>query len=272
MSKVPVVIVMGVAALVAALWAGLRIMPRPFGLPVAPGPEPVKVEIPAGLPPPVERFYRASFGEKIPVVDTVVMTGRGRIRPFGVWLPARYVFVHRAGRAYRHYFEVTFFGFPFMRVNEGIVDGKSFMEGPMGTYHDDTNTNQGANLALWAEATLFPSIFITDPRVRWTAVDEAAALLTVPCGSVPETFVVRFDPATGLIDMMEAMRYRDPGEGKAKILWITRNEAPDTLPGLKPAWIGSATWLDQGKPWAMLGIEKIALNADVGEYVVKRGY
>lgn len=88
----------------------------------------------------------------------------------------------------------------------------------MGTFHDDPNTNQGANLAVWAEAGWFPSIWLTNSQL-WQAVDENTALLFVPFEDQVENFVVRFNPQTGLIDTMEAMRYREAGEGKSKILW-----------------------------------------------------
>lgn len=152
------------AALLFVLWLGLRVQPRPFGLPALQQRETRTVPLPAGLLAPVERFYRTVYGEQVPVIETVALAGRGHMRPFGIWLPARFVMVHNAGRDYRHYFEATFFGLPFLRVNEGYLDGKSFFESPMGSYHDDPNTNQGANLALWAEGAWFPALWITDPR------------------------------------------------------------------------------------------------------------
>ncbi|MCE1196126.1 hypothetical protein LWX53_06470 [bacterium] len=166
---------------------------------------------------------------------------------------------------------MTFFGLPLLKVDEGYVDGASFMEGAVGNIHNDPNTNQAANLALWAEAGWFPSIWITDPKVRWTAVDATTALLSVPFERERETFVVRFDPATGLMSMMESMRYREAGESKRKILWITRNEkTPEALKG-KVFATASATWLDQGKPWAFFELEGAAYNADVEAYVKARG-
>jgi hypothetical protein len=219
----------------------------------------------------VERFYRIVYGNQIPVIESAVFTGRAAIRPFGVWLPARFVFIHEAGRNYRHYIEATFFGLPFLRVNEGYLDGESFFESPMGMYYDDANTNQGANLAVWAEAGWFPSIWLTDARVRWEAVDENTALLFVPFEDQVENFVVRFNPQTGLIDTMEAMRYRDSGEGKSKILWITRNEPGAFLPDTKISAVGSATWLDMGSPWAFFTLEEAVYNANVSEYIRARG-
>ena len=252
-------------------WLGLRVRPKPFALATLPQGELKTVPLPKGLPAPVERFYREVYGEQIPVIETVVITGRGRIRPFGVWLPARFIFVHNAGKDYRHYIEATFFGLPFLKVNEGILDGASFFESPMGNYHDDPNTNQGANLALWAEAGWFPALWVTDPRVRWQAVDAETAILFVPYEDGEESFVVRFNPQTGLVDQMEAMRYREAGEGKSKILWITRNEPDNFIPGTKISAVGSATWLDQGKPWAFFSVEEMAYNLDVSAYIRGRG-
>jgi len=263
-----------IAILLAALmllgWLGLKI-PKPFAMPSLPKADLDMLPLPSGLPAPVERYYRAAYGDQIPVVETAVLVGRGRIRPFGVWLPARFVFVHEAGKNYRHYIEATFFGFPLLKVNEGYLDGKSFFESPLGTYYDDPNTNQAANLAVWAEAGWFPSIWLTDPRAHWEAEDEHTALLFVPFEEQVEQFVVRFDPETGLIATMEAMRYREAGEGKSKILWITRNEAGGFLPGTKLSAVGSATWLDQGSPWAFFGLEETAYNVDVSAYIRARG-
>jgi hypothetical protein len=254
-------------------WLGLQIKPQPFPPYPKKTPELKTVPLPAGLPKPVERFYLTVYGDEIPVIETAVIQGRAVIRPFlNIPVPARFVFVHNAGKDYRHYIEATFFGLPLLKVNEGYVDGESFFESPMGTYTNDANTNQGANLALWAEAGWFPSIWVTDPRTRWESVDDNTALLYVPFEQGEENFVVRFNPKTGLIDTMEAMRYRDPGEGKPKILWITRNEAGKSIPGTNINAVGSATWLDQGRPWAVFTLEELAYNVDVSEYIRQRGY
>lgn len=189
-------------AFVLLLWLGLQIPPAPFTSPNLLAAGAKLIPLPANLPAPVERYYHTVYGEQIPVIETVVIAGRGRIRPFGVWLPARFVMVHNAGRDYRHYFEATFFGLPFLRVNEGYLDGQSFFESPMGTYYNDPNTNQGANLALWAEGGWFPGLWLTDPRAKWEAVDECTTLLRVPFENQTETFTVRFNPETGLVDLM----------------------------------------------------------------------
>lgn len=254
-------------------WLGIKIRPKSF----APFPEETQplqtVPLPAGLPAPVDRFYHIVYGEEIPVIDTVVIQGRGVLKPFmNIPIPARFVFVHRAGMDYRHYFEGTLFGFTFLAVNEGYLDGASFFESPMGKYHDEPNGNQGANLTLWAEAIWFPAIWVTDARTHWEPIDENTALLYVPFEEGEENFLVRFNPETGLIDTMETMRYRDIEGGKAKILWILRNELTQPVAESNASPVGSAMWLDQGSPWAYFTVEELIFNVDVSTYIRHRGY
>jgi hypothetical protein len=253
-------------------WLGLQFKPASFPVYNAQTPEFKTIPLPDNLPAPVERFYRAAYGENIPLVQSAVFQGHAIVRPFmNIPLPARFIFVHNAGKEYRHYFEATWFGIPIMKVNEGYVNGASFFEAPVGKTYDDPATNQAANLAVWAEAGMFPSVWLTDPRVRWEAIDEKTALLFIPFEDRIENFVVRFNPETGLIDTMEAMRYREAGDQAKKILWIATNEKGPNLPGANISSVGSATWLDQGKPWATFTIEEAHYNADVSEYIHQKG-
>ncbi len=246
-------------------WLGLTIKPRPFAKKKFSQTETTTISLPEGLPSPVEKLYKTVYGEQIPVIETVVITGRGRMRPFGIWLPVRFIMVHQAGKNYRHYFETTFFGIPFLKINEGYIDGKSFFESPMGTYYDDPNTNQGANLALWAEAGWFPALWVTDPRSRWKPVDDHTAVLFVPFQDQEESFIVRFNPYSNRIDLMESMRFKTPKD-QNKVLWITNEVHMDNQPS-----VSYATWLDAGKPWASFTLEDIQFNMDVSTYIRARG-
>ena len=270
--KMLLIIVCILAALFVLGWLGLQIKPKPFSAYPEKTPELKTIPLPQGLPAPVERFYKTVYGENIPVIETVVIKGRGDLSPFGIKLPARFLFVHNAGKDYRHYFEATWFGMPFMKVNERYLGGKSLFELPVGDpIVNDASTNQAANLAVWAEAAWFPSIWLTDPRVRWEAVDEKTALLFVPFEGHEENFVMRFNPETGLLDSMEAMRFRDPGPQAKKILWITRNIEGKKIEGTQLDTVGSATWLDQGKPWAIFTLEEVNYNVDVSKYIQQKG-
>ena len=108
-----------------------------------------------------------------------MISGQGRLRVMGITFPARFRFTHIAGKNYRHYIETTFFGLPVMKVNEHYLDGRSRLELPFGV-SEGPKVDQGANLALWTEAVWMPAVWVTDPRVRWEAVDEYSAVLVVP--------------------------------------------------------------------------------------------
>ena len=252
-------------------WLGLQIKPRPFPSYPAQRSTLETVDLPANLPDPVEQFYVTVYGDKIPIIQSAVITGRARMRLFGITFPARFRFTHIAGQDYRHYIETTIFGIPIMKVNEHYLDGKSRLELPFGVTENEPKVNQGANLALWAEAIWFPSVFITDPQVRWLPIDEESALLVVPFGEKEECFIVHFDPDTGLLHTIESMRYKDAAS-EDKTLWL--NEAlewkainGDTLPGT-----GTVTWFDEGSPWAVFTVEEISYNMDLSEYIEASGY
>jgi hypothetical protein len=192
----------------------------------------------------VARFYRQTYGEQVPVIRTAVITGRGTLRLNGLTLPVRFRFTHDAGRSYRHYIEATIFGLPLLKVNEYYVNDQERMVFPWGVQEGNPRLDQGGNLGMWAEMLRwFPASLLTDPRVRWEAVDAETALLVVPFKEEQERFVVRFDPASGQIRYWEVMRYKD-GNGD-KTLWV------------------NGAWFEDGRPWAAFDSEEVVYNVAV---------
>lgn len=259
-----------VAGLVGLGWVGLSVKPAPFAAVPQPSTVSETVPLPAGLPAPVERYYRQLYGDRIPVFKTVVISGRATMRPFGpVALPARLRFTHVIGQSYRHYFEATIFGVPVMKVNEHYVDGKGRLDMPWGV-EEGAQIDQASNLTMWAELTALPAVFLTDPRVRWEAVDDETALLVVPFGEAEQRFVVRFDPATGRPWLLESMRFKGSSD-TSKTLWLNEGSGWTTLRGQTLAADGSVTWGDDGKPWLRMTIEDLAYNVDVDTSLAARG-
>lgn len=161
-------------------------------------------------------------------------------------------------------------GLLILKVNEHFLDGQGRLELPFGVVENELKVDQGANLALWAESVWLPSLFVTDPRVRWQAVDGNTAVLYVPFGAEEEQFIVRFDPDTGLITRFESMRYK--GEtAVGKTLWINEAIQWGELDGRIVLLEAALTWYDDGSPWASFEVEELVYNADITDYIRATG-
>lgn len=272
MIKVALIVVAVLVGLVLLGWIGLHVKPAPF--PAFPQAS-VNIEtvpLPDGLPAPVERFYRQVYGDRIPLITSAVLSGRGTLRPVMMFpaFPSRFRFTHNAGQDYRHYLEITMFGQPLIKGNEHFLDGKGHLDlGPIGI-SEGAHVDQAGNLGLWAESVWLPAILLTDPRVRWEAVDDVTALMVVPFGDEEEHLVMRFDPDTGMLRFLEAMRYRDSVE-QGKILWICEALDWQTIDSYTLPAVGRITWFDHGAAWAIFNVEDVVYNVDVQDYIRQVG-
>lgn len=256
-------------ALVVIGWAGLRITPRPLAESGLSPSEPDRVPLPEDLPAPVARFYRELYGDTVPVIDTAVISGRGTMRISGLTLPVRFRFTHRSGQAYRHYIETTFYGARILTVEESYLDGSARLELPFGV-SEGPKIDQGANLALWAEAVWMPAVWVTDPAVSWRGVDDRTAELVVPFGDEQQVLVARFDPGTGLLDSLESMRFKGE-DSERTISWLNEVDEWAVLDGRMLPVLASLTWEDEGTPWAVLRTEEVLYGVELPDDLGGRG-
>ena len=261
LGKVMIGVAGGLAAMAGIGWAGLQVAPSNLPAPVDKRQDLGSVEIPTDLPGPVRRYFQVSLGQPAPRIESLVVYGRARAN-FGIWLPLRYRLVHRPGYDFERYMEVTWFGLPVLKAIDRYVDGTG-MTGPVGKAATGPAVDQGANMILWAEAPLMPSLWITDRRIRWEAVDDTTARLVFPFGNEEDELIVHFDPESGLITHMTALRYRDEQSGKTP--WRVDFTSWQTANGVKmPARI-AVTWEDQGEPWSTWDIEQVFWNVNISK-------
>lgn len=263
------IVIAALLVLVLAGWVGLQIKPDSFPALEQPPGNISSVPLPDDLPPPVERFYRQLYGEDVPVFETAVVTGHMQMRVQGITFPGRFRFIYQAGQGYRHYIEATLFGRPLLKVNEYYLDGRARLELPFGV-SEGSQVDQAANLGLWAEAVWFPAIWLTDSRVSWQAVDTDTAILIVPFGDDQQHFVARFNPETGLLHMLESMRYKAQDDA-AKTLWLNAVQDWGEINGTNLPTTGALTWLDEGKPWAVFEVTDVRYNVAVEEAIRTTG-
>ena len=98
MGRILVRIAAALAALVGLGWLGLQVKPRPLAPYTAPEPALATIPLPAGLPTPVERYYRGLYGDEVPVVTSAVVTGRMWLRPWASPCPGAFASSTRRGR------------------------------------------------------------------------------------------------------------------------------------------------------------------------------
>jgi hypothetical protein len=223
------------------------------------------VAIPEGLPEPVRRYVQVAFGERVPRIESMTTWGRARAN-FGVWMPLRFRLYHLPGRAFRREMEVTWFGIPVLHALDSYIDGKG-MTGPVGQLESGPKVDQGANLILWAEASFMPSLLISDPRIRWEAIDATSARLFFPFGSGEDEMIFHFDPQSGLITRTFALRYR--GSDGEKAPWHAEILSWQTIDGMQIPREVAVTWEDDGSPWSIWTFEGVVWNTDVSKQITQ---
>jgi hypothetical protein len=260
------IIVGAIAGVALLVWIGTRIFPGEFASYPEESQPPEMQSLPPDLPGSVRRFYQVLYGPEIPRFHSFILSGRGKLRFNGLTFPARLRFTHQAGKGYRHYIETTFWGLPLLKVNEHYLNWQSRLALPFGVIENEPQVDQAANLGLWSETLMFPAVFLTAAGVRWEAVDETTARLIVPFMDGEDQFTVHFNPDTGLVNLMEAMRWKNAGDAQ-KTRWQAQALEWGTVDGWTMPVLFAAQWMDEETPWLTARIEDVNWNVDVSSYI-----
>lgn len=260
-------------AILAIVWSGFMYPPK--SLP--PHPEETKsmrlVSIPSDLPKPVERHFGEVFDLKAPAIETAVVWGEADVRIWeiwdiwDIWAPALYKgYYSTSGHEFVREVQVTWFGKTILTGKDSHIRGRGFFE-IAGRQETGEKIDSGQNLAFWTEAVFMPTIFITDPNIRWQAVDDTTAMLIIPYKSEEDTITVKFDPETGLMSEMRALRYRS--QDPEKITWIVKFFDWREQRGIKVPSRVTVAWGDEDGPWARFKVGGIKYNVGVTPKIPK---
>jgi hypothetical protein len=215
------------------------------------------------LPAPVERFVQLASGARTPRIETVVLeTDAWMRRPGLPPIPLGIRMSHRLGEAFVHRIRVGRGPLSVPFGMDAFVDGRGLMK--VGTSVQVGPTfDEGALIAMWGEALVFPSSWLERSDVRWDAVDArtAALVVTGEHGEVPLT--VRFDTRAGFPVSCEADRSKGDGP---KVHWIGRwhRWRPAGAGILAPTRM-DVRWADEDRPWLELHVTSIRLNAPIDD-------
>jgi hypothetical protein len=248
-----------VAAEVERLWAGTA------------EPQPLVRDRRNPLPAPVRRYLGRALGHRARAVRTVRLRHGGTFRTEldGPWLPIR-------GEQYIAADPPGFIWHGRVRIGPGLwVDGRDRSVGGTGgmlVRAESTFTiadrggpelDQGALLRLLAEMVWFPTAFLDDRYVTWTAVDERRARAALRVREAYGEGVFEFGE-DGLPEVFRAERYRDL-DGGGSVLTPFSGECADyrEAGGMLVPHRMTACWHVEGRrlPYARFLVE--ALEYDI---------
>jgi hypothetical protein len=80
MTRLGLGVAVGLGALLGMGWLGLQVEPAPFPSYPDPAPKLDAMALPADLPAPAARYCRTVLGDQVPIINSAVISGRGRIQ------------------------------------------------------------------------------------------------------------------------------------------------------------------------------------------------
>ena len=223
------------------------------------------------LPAPARRYLSYSIGDETPPLRTarVVHGGTFRMRPDAPWRPIRG----------RQHFSVAHPGFvwdasvvmaPGLRIQarDALLGGRGSMLVKLGSALTMANAggadvDQGASLRWLAESVWFPFAFVSED-VRWDAIDEHRARVSLTGQAPPVSAVLEIDPA-GRIVGLRADRHRDLGGGRSTLtVWTGVYREYRSFGGFTVPTSVEAAWdLPEGPfTYARFHVESIEYNVD----------
>ena len=227
---------------------------KPHGVPV-----PASTRV---LPPPVARFVDLTVNGHVNAIDTVeIECDAWMRRPWWPPIPLRIRMSHRLGVAFVHEIRIGRGRLSYPIGLDAFVDERGAMI--VGRSAQTGRTfDQGARIAMWGEALIFPASWLGREDVGWESVDALTARFIVPGPDGDLTILVSFDPDTGLPTSCAADRYKGLGPlTRWYGTWSDWVVGPEGV--LAPRQM-HVRWADEPKPWLTIRVTRLAMNIPVG--------
>jgi hypothetical protein len=248
----------GAAACGAAHWRrGTRKLRAALEAARVPGPARHDARELEGLPPPVQRFFRAVLTDGQPLVAALSVDQAGTINMSASgqqWKPftARQRIVTRRPGFDWDARIMMLPGVP-VHIHDAYVAGVGTLHGevlgllPVADVPNSPDLARGELMRFLAEAAWYPTALLPSQGVRWEAVDEQSARATLSDGAISVTMTFRFHPE-GPIDTVRAESRGRMVAGKTTTLpWQGRFWDYAEREGMRVPLQGEVAWdLPQG--------------------------
>jgi hypothetical protein len=214
---------------------------------------PYSIDMLAGLPAPVVRYFRTTLTPGQPMVRTARLRQSGEFRTrldddswsrfdalqYATASPPGFVWDARIRMA------------PLLdiRVRDVYRQGAGGMLGSLGSIFTvlDTETSpelsSGALQRFLAESVWLPTALLPGRGVRWTALDDSSATATLRDHDVEVSLEFRFNAAGDVIGVYTPARYREQDGEFVPTPWVGTFAAHDTRGGMRVPLTGEVAWV-----------------------------
>lgn len=207
----------------------------------------------AGLPPPVQRYFRAALADGQPVVRALRLDHIGTFDASDTveqWKPftsQQRVVIRRPGFVWDARI-VMAAGMP-VRVHDAYVNGEGILHAAVLSLFTVANVRgtpevaQGELMRFLAEAAWYPTALLPGHGVRWDPVDDDSASATLTDGNTSVTLTFHFNAARLIESVRADARGRTVGNTIVPTPWEGRWTRYELRDGLRVPTEGEVAWI-----------------------------
>ncbi len=206
-----------------------------------------------GLPPPVQRYFRAVLKDGQPIITAVTLelAGTFNLSPtaerWKAFTSRQRVVVRRPGFLWDA--RIAMVPGVHVRVVDSYITGKGLLHAAMqglvtvADIQGEGEIARGEFMRWCAEAAWYPTALLPSQGVRWAAVDDRSALATFTDGPLTLTLLFRFNDA-GLIGSFRAeARGGMVGDNMVMAPWEGIWSNDQVREGMRVPLTGEVAWI-----------------------------